>query len=338
MNRPQLDLFIEPEAATLDGLQLPDAPLIVCYGAGVDSTAMLIRLHREGIRPDAITFADTGGEKPETYRTLERMRDWCRAVGFPDIVRCKYETSRAPYSDLEGNNTANETLPSLAFGMKSCSIKWKAQPQDYHIKGCKGGPNRCDPHPLWIESQRRGVKPCKLIGYDAGPADMRRAGRLKESDASFQYAYPLQQWGMDRGDCIALIIDEGLPVPIKSACWFCPASQKWELYWLAGKHPDLFERALDMEHRAMLGKHSRWPWKDCDYGPDWERLIHEPADQWPQIDITVGLGRSFAWNHWARQNGVTDAAGRVILDPQECLRRANELKAQGGNAADMRTC
>jgi hypothetical protein len=328
-----LDLFPTPAA-----IALPDAPVIVCYGAGVDSTAMLIALRDAGIRPDAITFADTGGEKPETYDMIPIMNDWLRRQGFPLIQVCKYETSRAPYSDLEGNNLANETLPSLAFGMKSCSIKWKQQPQDYVIMGCKGGPNKCDPHPVWIEAQARGVKPVKLIGYDAGPADLRRAGRLKDQDKHFQYRYPLQQLGWTREDCLDAIAQEGLPIPIKSACWFCPASQKWELYWLAGKHPELFERALEIEHRAMTGKHSRWPFQDCDYGPAWEDLISQPASQWPQVDITVGLGRSFAWNHWARVNNIVDQDGKVTADPAWLLAKADQLKAKGGNAADTRTC
>ena len=34
-------------------------PLMVAYGMGVDSTAMLVGLHARGIRPDAILFADT---------------------------------------------------------------------------------------------------------------------------------------------------------------------------------------------------------------------------------------------------------------------------------------
>ena len=40
----------------------PDCPLIVAYGVGVDSTAMLIEFAFRGIRPDHILFADTGGE------------------------------------------------------------------------------------------------------------------------------------------------------------------------------------------------------------------------------------------------------------------------------------
>ena len=46
---------------------MQDQPVVVAYGMGVDSTAMLIGLHQRGIRPDLILFADTGGEKPDTY-------------------------------------------------------------------------------------------------------------------------------------------------------------------------------------------------------------------------------------------------------------------------------
>jgi hypothetical protein len=37
----------------------PDWPLVVAYGLGVDSTAMLVELAQRKIRPDLILFADT---------------------------------------------------------------------------------------------------------------------------------------------------------------------------------------------------------------------------------------------------------------------------------------
>ena len=37
-----------------------DDPIVVAYGAGVDSTAMLVGLHRLGVRPAMLLFADTG--------------------------------------------------------------------------------------------------------------------------------------------------------------------------------------------------------------------------------------------------------------------------------------
>lgn len=317
-------------------IALPDAPIIVCYGGGVDSTAMLIALRRQNIIPDLITFADVGGEKPETYEMVARIDRWCALNGFPPVVTCKHETLvTTGYNDLAGNCTDNETLPSLAFGLKSCSIKWKQGPQDQHVKGCSRGPNKCDPHPLWTKSRDLGIKPVKLIGYDAGPADLRRSKKLMEEDKHFQYRYPLQQLGMAREECIALIIDEGLPVPIKSACWFCPASQKWELYWLAGAHPDLFERALEMEVTAMTGHHTRFD--EIEMGAGFMELIGS-GKRWPSTKTTVGLGRSFAWNHWARMNKVVNNEGRVIASREWCLARANKLKEAGGNAADLRTC
>ena len=332
--RRQIDLF---PVSRPGRIELPEgSPVVVCYGAGVDSTAMLIALHRQGITPDLITFADVGAEKPETYAMVETMSEWCRSVGFPEVTVCtKLTKPETGYDDLTGNCTSNETLPSLAFGMKSCSIKWKQGPQDQFLKGCKSGPNARDPHPVWLGAQDRGVKPVKLIGYDAGPADLRRSKKLKESDACFEYRYPLQQIGMAREECIALILDEGLPVPIKSACYFCPASQKWELWWLAGAHPELFEKALELEVIAMTGHHTRFD--EIEMGAGFMELIGS-GKRWPSTSTTVGLGRSFAWNHWARMNNVCDSNGKVIADPDWCLAQANRLKAKGGNAADLRTC
>ncbi len=314
---------------------VPDAPIIVCYGGGVDSTAMLIAMRRQNIVPALITFADVGAEKPETYEQVKIMSAWCESVGFPAIKTCTYKTTSAPYNDLTGNCIANETLPSLAFGLKSCSIKWKQGPQDYAVKGCKKGPNKCPPHAVWIEAQERGVKPVKLIGYDAGPADLRRSKKLKTSDESFQYCYPLQQLGWAREECIQAIIEEGLQVPIKSACFFCPASQKWELWWLAGAHPDLFEKALEMEVTAMTGHHTRFD--VVEMGAGFMELIGS-GDRWPSAKTTVGLGRSFAWNHWARMNKVVDENGKVIAGSEWCLARADRLRGPGGNAVDRRTC
>jgi hypothetical protein len=72
-----------------------------------------------------ITFADTGGE-PETWAHLERIQRVLQHRGWPPVLVCRRMTMASTgYSSLYGNRLANETLPSLAFGLKSCSIKWK---------------------------------------------------------------------------------------------------------------------------------------------------------------------------------------------------------------------
>jgi hypothetical protein len=71
---------------------LVERHLAVCFGAGVDSTAMLIALQAAGLRPDVITMADTGGEKPATWAHVERMRPVLAAWGWPPIDVCRAVT------------------------------------------------------------------------------------------------------------------------------------------------------------------------------------------------------------------------------------------------------
>ncbi len=151
--------------------------------------------------------------------------------GWPPITICRKRTlPETGYDDLYGNCIANETLPSLAFGLRSCSIKWKQKPQDQALKGCKSGPNASAPHPIWMEAQRRGERIVKLIGYDCSAADMRRSKKLPTADTDFDFLYPLQMLGWTRQDCIDIItaVLGADCVPIKSACFFCPASKTWE--------------------------------------------------------------------------------------------------------------
>src|SRR5580704_12981795 len=112
----------------------PDCPLVVAYGLGVDSTAMLVELAHRGIRPDLILFADTGGEKPETYDYLAVIRPFLARLGFPDVVVVRYRPKRARYDTLEGQCLHTGTLPSLAYGGKSCSLKYKRSPQDKYLQ------------------------------------------------------------------------------------------------------------------------------------------------------------------------------------------------------------
>ena len=308
--------------------------LAVCYGAGVDSTALLLALKLADLTPGIITFADLVAEKPETMAHLDRMQSILARWGWPPITICRKRTlPETGYDDLYGNCIANETLPSLAFGLRSCSIKWKQKPQDQALKGCKSGPNASAPHPIWMEAQRRGERIVKLIGYDCSAADMRRSKKLPTADTDFDFLYPLQMLGWTRQDCIDIItaVLGSDYVPIKSACFFCPASKTWELFWLAAHHPDLLERALVLEHNALTGRHSRFD--EIQFGATWEELVRN-ADRFPSTNTTVGLGRSFSWNQWARVNGVVDETFRVRrgdTDRARFLARAAELR-QSRNA------
>lgn len=81
----QVDLFAHDNEreAFIDTLGIPHdgAPCIVCYGGGVDSTAMLTAMKREGVTPDLILFADTGGEKPSTHCLCKEHRPVAGELG-----------------------------------------------------------------------------------------------------------------------------------------------------------------------------------------------------------------------------------------------------------------
>lgn len=312
--------------------------LNLCFGAGVDSTAMMVALRAADIRPALITFANTGGEKGATLLHIVRMNEVLKAWDWPEVTEVrKIPKASTPYTDLYGNCMANETLPSLAFGMKSCSIKWKQVPQDQYLKGVKSGDQKKEPHPLWLQAKADGDRIVKLIGYDCGKADKRRSAKPPPADADFDYVYPLQIIGWDRACCVDAI-ERSLGrdmVPVKSACFFCPASKEWELYWLAAHHPELLELALTMEYNALTGRHSRFD--SIEFGASWEELVRN-HDRFPSSATSVGLGRSFSWCQWARVNSVVDNEFKVHRGETDRKRFMDRSTALAGpdNAQDSR--
>jgi hypothetical protein len=193
----------------------PALPVLAAWGAGVDSTAMIIELWSRGTPPDAVLMADTGSERPETEAFVPLFRDWMSARGIENHV-VRYEPKRfkhwPPYRTLLENLLTNGTLPSISFGRHSCSQKWKIAPQDAWAE--RWPPAKA----AWA----RGDPVVKLIGYDCSPADNRRyAHRQGHVDPRFSFRYPLREWGWARSDCLARIKAERLPVPVKSSCFFC---------------------------------------------------------------------------------------------------------------------
>ena len=219
-------------------------PLVVAYGLGVDSTAVLVGMHARGERPDLILFADTGNEKDETYAYLPVINEWLRKVGFPEVIVVtnvvKTFKHYPPYATLGENCLTNGTLPSLAFGFKSCSLKWKVAPQNRYV----------DDWAPAVECWAAGGKVRKVIGYDDSAADRKRfAHSVGVKDEKYDYEYPLITWGWDRDRCKVEIVAAGLPVPPKSACYFCPATKAEELH----THKAIYLRYIVlMEMRAKV--------------------------------------------------------------------------------------
>lgn len=235
-------------------------PIAVSFGGGVNSTALLWGMEERGLEPDVVLFADTGGERAETYAHVAQVQSWCRDRGwlFVRVTNADPEGERHGHGSLEDECLRNKTLPSLAFGFKGCSVKWKRQPMDRWVRGwdvANGAWGRGDLVQRWL-------------GIDAD--ESHRSANLTQ-DSRFRYKRPLIDWDWGRDECIEAIERSPFDLPPKSACWFCPAMKKHEVVALAAEEPELFSRAVSMERNAAGG-----------------------------LKSTAGLGRRYSWEELVR--------------------------------------
>jgi hypothetical protein len=261
--------------------RMPKGNVVVPYGGGVNSVAMLILLRDLGIVPFAIVMTDPGAEKKATeVHRDEVMNAWCAANGFPAIaVRSRKLMSLERPRAWRGETLEEETLrirslPSVAFGFKKCSLKYKR-----------------DVFNWWAESSdecraewEAGRKIVKAIGFDADE-DHRARPTFGDplENSRFVPWYPLYDANIDRAGCVAMILSEGLPLPPKSSCVFCPNHKLEEWQDMRANHPEDFARAVAMSRQAVIDQPDVVGLMRCN--PHGKRQLHEWADG--KYDLTV---------------------------------------------------
>jgi hypothetical protein len=253
----QLELF-ETTNNTEQLFINPLSPVVVSYGGGVNSTALLIALKYKNIIPDDIIFADTQAEMPETYQYLEIFNQWLINNGMPSITVVKqnsftHRKTGQQYSSIEEKCLLSHELPSKAYGHSSCALQYKILPMDKYVKN------------KYQNLLKEGVKIRRLIGYHAGEIRRMLKHNISE-DKIFIYEYPLIDYGLSQGHCNVLIANEGLKIPPKSSCFFCPNRKPLEVLELREKYPDLYKRGCDIENnanlRSIVGLGRNFRWKD----------------------------------------------------------------------------
>lgn len=195
---------------------------IVSYGAGVNSTALVIFLVENKFPIDYVIFADTGSELPETYGYLTYMKKYLDAKNIPfKIVKVRNGDS------LYDRCMRRKVIPSQT---------WRWCTRDLKIR----------PIYAFYRSLKSHVYQYVGIDYD-------ELHRMKDSKADYvTNVYPLIDYKIGRDKCIEIIKKACLPTPVKSGCYFCPFNniERWtELY---EKHPQLFQQAMLLEEN---GKH-----------------------------------------------------------------------------------
>ena len=246
---------------------------IISYGGGTDSTAcILMMLAKREPPPHAILFADTGSEKPNTYEYVALFSAFIQKYGWPAIQILRRARRDKTWKSLEQDCLDRGYLPSVAYGFKTCSQKFKVQPQDKWANNdptCKA---------LW----KSGGKITKIIGYNFNEVKRASFGENKK----YKNRYPLIEWEVGKEQAKWIIERVGLPLPGKSACFFCPHAKKPEIIDLANKYPELAQRALALEANAtqlykVKGLGRRFAWadvlKDHNFAVDEDPFDEEPC-------------------------------------------------------------
>jgi hypothetical protein len=232
------------------------ASVVLSYGMGVDSTAILLRWLREpetcpcSLDELVIIIAMVGDEPDDTrvlveshvlpllrehgIRLVQVARDAHRHMVLLDDstapARLHYEGAYRLSDEME----AAGTIPFQCS--RSCSQHAKGEPLD-----------------AWLKGEFKGAKFTHVIGFNA--EEEKRANRdegyTTDKKIARSPSYPLIDWGWDRDEC-EQYIEQAVGEPwAKSCCSYCPFTDgRTEHMTRLEAQPDLTAEALMMEYRA----------------------------------------------------------------------------------------
>ncbi len=188
------------------------------HGMGVNSTALMLLLIDDGVDFESV-FSDVGCEKPETYEYLKFLD----GEGY-EITRIipQVKEKTGTYDNLYDYFWSWRGIPLIH--RRECCAKFKKQPIDKYVK-----------------------QPCEvMIGYDLNE----RKSRYTINRKRITFSFPLIDRKITREQCINIIRDHELPIPVKSGCYLCPFQRKRDWRHLRDNHPELFKKAVALEENA----------------------------------------------------------------------------------------
>lgn len=220
---------------------IKDAYRVLSFGGGVQSTTLaLMAAHGEiGPIPDLVIFADTGAEpKP--------VMDHIKWLNSGNVLPFKIETVSHDHSltealerradpDNDSRFTAAPFFTSTGgMGRRQCTREFKVDVIAKAIRQKLGYKPRAR-IPVARVEQWIGISTDELV---------RATPNRKRWIAN---RFPLLEKRMSRYDCELWLERNGYPVPMKSACTFCPYRSNAEWRDLKQRDPEGFEEACRVD-------------------------------------------------------------------------------------------
>jgi len=196
----------------------------VCgISGGKDSSALAIYM-RDRVPDMEYFFCDTGAELPETYEYLNKLE---AVLGKP-IARLNSEKGFDHWFEV-----FRGALPSPQ--MRWCTKNMKIKPLE-----------------AWIGDTQ-------AISYVAIRADESNRKGYVSTKSNIKTSFPFVEDGIDHTGVLKILDEAGVGLPsyyewrTRSGCYFCFYQRKAEWVGLADRHPDLFERAVAIERKVLIG-------------------------------------------------------------------------------------
>lgn len=246
-------------------------PVIIAYGAGLDSFEMLRQGIERGEHIDAIAFCDVAdvqhqdpGEWPSTYRHFEEIvRPLCAEHGIEVVV---IDSERYPVRDarslfawmkdrgqipVSGPNRICTTVAKVERFEAWLDDRFPGQEVTVWVGFEAGEEARAENDPNAGNDVRLAIaKVDALLAAASKPAQIakltERLERLR-AKAIRTNRFPLIEWGACRCRCEENVRAAGYPVPRKSACVFCPYGTKGDFQTLARELPEQFDAVVELE-------------------------------------------------------------------------------------------
>lgn len=229
----------------------------VSYGGGVQSNAMLVLAARGEIDCRLFLFANVGAdsEHPDTIQYVEEIAKPYALEHDIELI----ELQRIPRRGMSKGKVETLWGRLMREGSRSLPIPVRMSNGAPGTRSCTAD---LKIRVIGQELQRRGatVEDPATVMLGISIDEIERAKPGVDPRAPYQMrTYPLLDLGLRRTDCMRIIASEGLPMPGKSACFFCPFHDGEAWRKLRRDTPELWDKACHLEdtlneRRVTIGK------------------------------------------------------------------------------------
>jgi len=203
---------------------------VICWWSGGITSAVACKIGIElfGLSNCRVVMIDTGNEHEDTYRFKRDCEEWYgKEIEVISFIGTKFDSIQHVWRRFKALNSATGAVCSAELKRKVRENWQKDVDFDYQI-----------------------------FGFEFDTREFKRAKSMKMNHTKAKAIYPLLMLGYDKEDCIKLIEQAGLEIPVmyklgfrNNNCFGTGCVQGGIGYWQKMKRdfPDKFNKMADME-------------------------------------------------------------------------------------------